>query len=305
MKKVTIFVLMIVAVAAIFTSCKKDEPTGAAPTISFSNYPAGAYEIDFATLGVTTFDLSFVVSITAEDEIKTFTAKKKVGSTTSNITPAPADFDGKTSYTYNYLGTFTETDTYPVELTFSVTDKSDQTTEKTFTVTKKTAATGTPIFTWTATLGSISYNTTTGGYLNTTTGVVYKYNEANASSSDFGYIWGSTYPKAIFAPDWTPVQSLSQGPGSFSPKRATKFVKLSASAASDFDAIGATLDANNYISTNVGTPSAQYIDNLAVNDVLGFVTADNKKGLIKVTGIAGTASTDPAATITVAVKVQQ
>jgi len=135
MKKMKMFALMLLAGVVFFSSCSSDDETGPAPTISFSNFPAGNYEIDFAT--VATFDLSFAVIITAEEQINTLSAKRKVGGTTVNITPAPTGFAGQTSFTYNFLGTFNETDTYPIELIFSVTDKADQTTEKTFTVTKK------------------------------------------------------------------------------------------------------------------------------------------------------------------------
>jgi hypothetical protein len=110
---------------------------GAAPTISFPGFPTGAYEIDFAGLGVTSYDLSFDVTITAPEEISTLTAKKRVGATTVNITPAPTNFFGQTSYVYHYSGTYLQTDFYPVYLTFTVTDKTNQSAELVFMVFKK------------------------------------------------------------------------------------------------------------------------------------------------------------------------
>ena len=137
MKQIKFFALMLLAGATMFTSCKPDDETGPAPTISFSNYPTGAYEIDFVGLGVTTFNLSFVVTVTAAEGISSFTATKKFGATTVNILPAPTGYVGETSYTYNYNGTFLQTDFYPVYLTFTVTDNANQTTELIFTLIKK------------------------------------------------------------------------------------------------------------------------------------------------------------------------
>jgi hypothetical protein len=291
---------MIVAVAAIFTSCKKDEPTGAAPTISFSNYPAGAYEIDFATLGVTTFDLSFVVSITAEDEIKTFTAKKKVGSTTSNITPAPADFDGKTSYTYNYLGTFTETDTYPVELTFSVTDKSDQTTEKTFTVTKKTGTTPNPIFTHSSvSLTSAFSGPTAAEFVLATTGITY--NHASAGGATFGFVsGGATNGATIFTKgfDFT----LSSVPN---PWNNQSYVIATTLTAAQFDAVQNETELLAAVPATITGTKVNLLQDGAGNsgvDVIAFVDGSGKKGLVKLP-----ASLDNLAgqVISITIKVQQ
>ncbi|MBI5540125.1 MAG: hypothetical protein HY951_08705 [Bacteroidia bacterium] len=142
MRKLTFFALALVAGASLFTSCKKDEATSPAPTISFTNNETSK-ELNFTS--VATIDVTFNVTVAAEGEISTFTAKKKVSGTSVNITPAPADFAGKTSYTYNYTGTFLATDTYPVELIFTVTDKEDQTTEKIYTITKYTASAGTTL----------------------------------------------------------------------------------------------------------------------------------------------------------------
>ncbi len=110
---------------------------GAAPTITFSPYPSGAIEIDFVGQSITSFNLLFTVTVTAAEGISTFTAKKKIGANTVNITPAPTGYVGQTNYTYNYNGTFLQTDFYPVYLTFTVTDNEDQSAEHVFQVTKK------------------------------------------------------------------------------------------------------------------------------------------------------------------------
>jgi len=301
MKKIKFFALMLLAGATLFTSCNKDEETGPAPTLSFSNYPSGTYEIDFETLGVTTFDLSFVVSVTAEEEISTFTAKKKVGSTTTNITPAPADFAGKTSYTYNYLGTFLENDTYPVTLTFTVTDKADQTTDKVFTVTKKTAATGTPFGAFSSNTNIIlggSAHATLGSFYASSTNAIYLQATAktNCTLVDFAYFYGSANQATIVAPSDADAATMftgTTGVSSWSTRNATKFVKLTSF---DFTALSATTD---IASVTFSTDTKANL--LVVGDVVAFKTVANKIGFAKV--IACTNADN--GTITLDVKVQQ
>jgi len=299
MKTLKFFALVLLAGATIFTSCKKDEETGPAPTISFSNYPSGAYEIDFATLGVTTFDLSFVVSVTAEEEISTFTAKKKVGSTTTNITPAPADFEGKTSYTYNYLGTFLETDTYPVTLTFTVTDKADQTTELVFTVTKKTGTTGTPlgaIDSYTGVELGAQSNATLGSFYATSSNTIYLMSQAatNSANVDICYFYGATNANTLGAPTNTDVQSVFSSVSGWSTINETKFVKNPAGFT--FASIDATTDISGL---TFGTDTKA--NTLAVGDLVAFKTAANKIGFASVTAVA----TGNTGSITFSVKVQQ
>lgn len=286
---------MLLAGATIFTSCKKDEETGPAPTISFSNYPTGAYEIDFATLGVTTFDLSFVVSVTAEEEISTFTAKKKIGSSTTNLT-APADFEGKTSYTYNYLGTFLETDTYPVFLIFTVTDKADQTTEHTFTVTK--IITGTPIGAINSytgvTLGA--QNATTGAFWASASNSVYMLSSAaaNCINVDICYFYGATNQATLGAPTNTNVQTVFSSVASWTTKNNTIFIKNPGGFT--FAGIDATTDISGL---TFGTETQANL--LAVGDLVAFKTVNNKIGFASVTAINPVNTGD----ITFSVKVQQ
>lgn len=196
------------------------------------------------------------------------------------------------------------TDGNSTTFTFTVTDKDGLTDSKNITITAEAPATGTSISTFTdITLGDIAYNTTTDGYLDVSTETTYAYNASGAENSDIGYLFGNSYPKCIFAPDFSEVQGLSQGPSGFSTQRATRFSETTLSA-SDFDAIGASLDSDDVIEDNVSSPSATYIKDLSTGDVIGFVTADDNKGLIKVVTIGG-AYKETDNTITIDVKVQQ
>ncbi|PKP22788.1 MAG: hypothetical protein CVU05_02400 [Bacteroidetes bacterium HGW-Bacteroidetes-21] len=299
MKKIKLFALLLLAGATVFTSCKKDEETGPAPTLTFSNYPAGSYEIDFATLGATTFDLSFVVSVTAEEEISAFTAKKTVGGTTTNLT-APADFSGKTSYSYSYLGTFTETDVYPVSLVFTCTDKADQVTTKTFTVTKKTGTTPNPINTFTGISLTSAYSAPTAAeYVAAITGVTYNHTAAGAAS--FGFVsGGATNGATIFTKgfDFT----LSSVPATWNNQSYVKETNLDAAAfdaITDEDALLAAFPAA-FTQTKVNT-----LQDGAANagvTVIAFIDGSGKKGFAKLP-----ASMDNTAgqVISISIKVQQ
>lgn len=299
MKQIKFFALMLLAGATLFTGCKDDEPTGPAPTISFSNYPTGAYEIDFATLGVTTFDLSFVVSVTAEEEISTFTAKKKVGSSTTNLT-APADFEGKTSYTYNYLGTFLETDTYPVELIFTCTDKADQVTEMKFTVTKKTGTTPNPINTYPSlSLTSAFSGPTASEYVNAITGVLYNHDDTGANTATFGFVSGGGNGATFIASDHG--LTLSSQPANWT--TVANLVTTSVTAA-QFDAITNETELLAVMPSSITEPYINHFEDGGTNatcEVFAFEVA-GKKGLVKVpSAIDNTA----AQVISISIKVQQ
>ena len=139
MKKVKFFALMFLAGATLFTSCKKDEETVAAPTISVTNNKT-AYSVT-ATADTT---IIFNVTVAAEGEIDLFTIKKTVGSTTTSY-GSPTGFSGQTSYTYNFEQIFTATDTYPISFAFKVTDKEGQDASITVTVSKINGSSGTTL----------------------------------------------------------------------------------------------------------------------------------------------------------------
>lgn len=300
MKKILLFsALSIALTSVIFVGCKKDEETKPAPTITFTNNVSSS-EINFATQP-DPYTVTFIVTVAAEGEISTFTAKKKVSGTTTNITPAPADFSGKTSYTYNYSGSFTANDTYPVELIFSVTDKADQTTEKTFTVTKKALVAYGAISTYTAKLMG-AQGSATGSFFATTNGNVYIQTDAKTNSGliDFLYFYGATKSAALAAPDDADAGTIfnngTTGLQTWATKNKTRFV-TSTVTSSAFD----TFSNDSAIVANVSAPVDTKEYSLATGNVIGFKTQAGKKGLIRVDAINSGASGD----ITITVKVQQ
>ena len=147
MKKVKFFALMLLAGAAMFTSCKKDETLPAA-TISVSNNTT-TYTLKFVT--VTDTSVLFNVTVTAEAEIESYSMKKTIGSTEVSY-PATGDkgiaatgYTGLTSYTYHFDENFLKTETFPQTFKFSVTDKDGNTANVTVTVSKITGSSGTTL----------------------------------------------------------------------------------------------------------------------------------------------------------------
>ncbi len=137
MKKLFAISLIILAGAAIFTSCKKDE-TVPAPEISVTNN-----KVEYNITATADTTITFNVNVTAEGEIDQFTIKKTVGTTTTSY-GNPTGFSGKTSYVYNFQETFTSTDTYPISFTFKVVDKEGQDASITVTIKKINVPTNTP-----------------------------------------------------------------------------------------------------------------------------------------------------------------
>lgn len=137
MKKLFAISLIVLAGAAMFTSCKKDD-SKPAPTITVTNNKT-VYTIT-ATADTT---ITFNVTVTAEAEIDQFTIKKTVGSTTTSY-GNPTGFSGQTSYTYNFNETFTPTMEYPITFTFKVVDKDAQEASITVTISKVQLPTNTP-----------------------------------------------------------------------------------------------------------------------------------------------------------------
>jgi hypothetical protein len=292
MKKLFAISLIVLASAAIFTSCKKDDTTAAAPTISVTNNKT-AYSIT-ATADTT---ITFNVTVAADGKISTFTITKTVGSITTSY-GSPSGFSGETSYTYNFNETFHASDTYPISFAFKVTDKNDQSATITVTVSKIQGSTGNPISTFTGKqLGGAS-NTSLPSYINLTTGTTY-LDGTSCASVDLIFTYSSTNGNLMAAPNDATIDQAFPDIDNWSTKNATKFTAL----LSGITWANVTNDA--LITANVTTTAAANtrINNLAVGNIFGFITAAGKKGLINITAIAGTTGTDRS--ITFDIKVQQ
>jgi hypothetical protein len=298
MKKVKIFALMLLAGAAIFSSCKKDETTYADPTISFQN---GTTSLVFNG----TNSISVNVSFAAEGQIESVTLSGPsltgTGTTTSTITDKMGtsgtdNAKNETSSTYIFnvsstdLGLALINHTSGFTYTFTLTDQQGSSTTGTFTVTIPTA-TGNPIYTFTPTpLGAQS--ATEGSFFASVLGTGTVYSQANAAANaaniyiTYGVI--GTTPTIMSLPERgnNGFTAVTGGPA--------VYYKASSITPAQFDAMTDDLGFSSI------TASTDAKITVAAGNVYEFVNG-TKKGLIKVTAItAGTSGN-----MTMVVKVQQ
>ncbi len=187
---------------------------------------------------------------------------------------------------------------YNYELT--VTDKDGLTASQSAIITVDASLAGGPIDTYTAVLMGAQSNLDLGSFLDAETGLVYLIGPATSNQSliDVVYYYGSQNLATLTAPDDATVGggagnlSLCQ---SWTTKNGTRFGTASVSAA-EFDDISNDIE----ISAQTGISNSK-MTQLAVGNVLSFITVSGKKGLIKVSAI----TTGSTGTITIDVKIQE
>jgi len=154
-------------------------------------------------------------------------------------------------------------------------------------------------------LGSLAHVSTAGSSCASIDGTVFSISDAktNAEKIDFIYFNGNSHPKSLAAPNNASVGTLgsTNAPSTWATKNATKLGLLSGVTASQFDGC----DDDELITTHVTTASvnADIVLNLIENQVVGFITAGGKKGLIKVISID--TSTEANNSIKISIKVQK
>ena len=298
MKKVSIFMIAaLAAVSTVFLSCSKDEADFA--TVRFNNV-----QNDKVTLpeGVTEYVVS--ASITSITNLKSVKINRKVGSETTQVIPPITSFPLKISYdlTQSIKGIFADCEiivTVDNGVEYSRTLTIEYTPEKELPVAGE-------INTWSEkVLGSLAHASTAGSSCASIDGTVYSISEAKTNSAkvDFIYFNGSTHPKSLAAPGNASVGTLgsANAPGTWATKNATKLGILSDVTVAQFD----DCDDDELITTHVtaAAVNADIVSNLASNNIVGFITAGGKKGLIKV--ISVDTSNDTSNSIKVSIKVQK
>jgi hypothetical protein len=297
MKRINVLFLGVaVAATALFSNCKKDSTTPDAPEIMFTN---GA-TTDSVTSG-TAYTVTGAVFAGGELKSVSFTKVDASGNETS-LGTAVTSFSNDTLYNFTQsLGTITAT----TKLKVTALDKNGLTSSALFTVKVKTVVTaGGAIYTWSAKLLGDVDNASYGSFFSSSTGDVYLAAAAktNQTKVDFFYFYGATNLATLAALDDADAANVTYSGGAtvvsgFTTKNATRFVVSSVTKA-DFTA--ATDDSK--ISTLTGLTLTK-ANKLAVDNVIGFVTASGKKGLILVKSITSTGATTK--DITIDVKVQQ
>ena len=289
---------MLLAGATVFTSCKKDEETTTAPSISFANN-VKTFEIDFATMA-DPYTVTIIPTVTAEGEINTFTVKKKNALGASSTVTVTGDFAGKTTFTETFNIQFASTEEFPIQVIFTVTDKEDRSQEEIFTVTKKTAVVTNPIYTHTGVSLTSAYSAPTAAeYVAALTGTTY--NHTAAGTATFGFVsGGATNGSCIFTSgfDFT----LSSVP---SPWSNVSFVVATTLTAAQFDAVTNEPELLAVMPASVTGIKVNTLQDGAANagvNVIAFIDGSGKKGLVKLP-----ASMDNTAgqVISISIKVQQ
>jgi hypothetical protein len=185
-------------------------------------------------------------------------------------------------------------------ITFEVTDNDGQKASISVKITTE-EATGGPIRTFTMKILG-SYQSTTGSSFASIDGSVYNLAEAKANSAnvDFLYWWGATTSATIGAPDDVNAATVYNNPTNGIPtwdtKNPTRF-KTTTVTGAEFDAYG---DDTEIIAIATGADQTR-TGSLAVGNVIAFMTASGKYGVIKVTDIVAGADGQ----ITIDVKVQE
>lgn len=305
MKNFKIIALIMLAGTMLFSSCAKDEDEIATPSIAFSN---GNTELVFD--GTNSVDVT--IDVAAEGKVSDFVLVKKIKDatgTSENPITTDYDFKGETSGSFRFQRTAAEItaditlstdDPKKVEYIFTLTDKEGSVKTATYTVKMAAAQAGlidthTPI-----TMGS--WTATEGSYYVSATGMVYKQTEVagHESEIDFVFYVGNTNGATLAAPSNAEFQTGGSLATDYvckdwSTKNATKFGTHVALTWTDI-----TDDA--LIVANTEGLTATDAKNLAVGNIIPFVTEAGKKGVIKVNAIDPTVASG---TITIEVKVQE
>ncbi len=301
MKRISYFLFaLLFAVSAGFVSCSDDDVDP--PTIKFlfsgsDNYDNSTNTLTLAS-GVTSYTLQ--ATITSEASLKSVSVSKKVGATTNQLTAFTSSL--KSPYTLSYDVTGITEDC--ILIVKAINDGSESSLEMNVKVTSAPAADAINTFV-DKVLGSLSHTSSAGSSCASIDGTVYTIADAKTNSAkvDFIYFNGTSNKKSLAAPNNSSVGTLggASSPSTWATKNATKLGLLSGVTAAQFDA--STDDA--LITSNVTTAavSADIISNLAAGNVVGFITAAGKKGLIKVISIDE--SSDANQSIKISIKVQK
>jgi len=301
MKKIRYFFFIALASGlALLNSCSDDEtvtPVDETPTINFVG--GAGYISSNATLKV---NETFKVGINAFSNAATGANLVKFTITRIfNNIPATQDTTINTDQLNIEVHATANSQVGSETWYFKVTDKNNKTKEISFTITTEAVTTYGPIKEFSMKILGAQDNAT-GSSFASIDGTVYSITDAkaNAAKIDWLYFYGATNLATIASPNDADAASVfnnaTWGLQTWSVRNNTLFKEVT-------DAVnwaGIVNDSLILIQTASGVTNTK-INNLAVNDVLSFIAATGKKGMIKVESIDGTQT----GTITISVKVQE
>jgi hypothetical protein len=149
-------------------------------------------------------------------------------------------------------------------------------------------------------LGSLSHSGTEGASCASIDGSVYEIAEARTNSGkvDFVYWNGASNPNSIAAPSNTTLGQITAMQSGWTTKNETKLQRLTTITADEFDEMENDAEIDELVTDT--TVTEDIVTNLKVDDIIGFITAGGKKGLMKVNSV-GT----PANHVNISIKVQE
>lgn len=286
MKKMNLFLGLGALALILLSSC--DGLTGGSPTITINNS-------DPIELAVGVESVNITGSVTAENGLKEVKIYKTVDlsesllNTYDNIANSPFTSSDSINYTFDFtLSGITQ----DMTLTIEVIDNEDKTSSASVDIEVAEIA-GYDIV-----LMGAQNNADYGSTASLVTGQVYKISgdeaKNNSANIDVVYYFGAKNA-ALYSPSQEDIQATSFNITSWSVINSTLFT-ASTMSTSTFDAVTTVAEIE-----SAGTPSLDVIPELAVGDVVAFVTDDGKKGILKVSALEATAS----GTITLSVKVER
>ena len=290
--------IIVIFGAIMLNSCSKSDdpaPTDLTPSIAFVG--GAGYTSGDATLEV---NAAFKVGITAFSNTSSSAKLVKLAVTrVFNNIPLTSDTVINVS-TLNWNLNLTANSLVGAEKWyFKVTDKNNQTKEISFTIT--TVAPSGPINTFSMKILGAQGNTT-GSSFASIDGTIYNLADAkaNASKIDWLYFYGATNLATLASPNDAAAAEVFNDETNGLLKWAVRNNTLFKKVAGTIDWENITTDEVIVAQTASGVTNTK-INSLAANDVLAFIAASGKKGMIKVESITGTNN----GSITISVKVQQ
>ncbi|MCX6244083.1 MAG: hypothetical protein NTU98_05200 [Bacteroidetes bacterium] len=302
MKKLTyLFTALLFAGATFLTSCSKSSDTTTSPSLPAIHFIAGAGYISVDQSVEVNTAIKFGISATANSgSLKRFYVHRTISGKPA-VTVLDSTFTSSiTVYTKDISST--AQGAAGSELwEFTITDSNGGSSMVSLTITTTVPTTYGPVTGYSNTILGSWNNSSIGSSFASSNGNVYKLAEAKANYTliDWLYYYGVTNLATIAAPDDPDAISVFSGTNGLSTwnhRNATKFKKVTTS----FDWNIVQNDSLILLETQSGV-TLTGVTNLAVNDVLSFITEPGKKGLLKVTAI----TTGDAGSITYDVKVQQ
>ena len=305
MKKLNLLSILFVAILAI-TSITSCTPTtdDVNPSMTFSTDGAAIAASKTVAIGAPLlFKISSIENPNTKKNLKTLRVQSW-----KNNTPNIDTVVNINATSHLDAFNFNADTIYTLEekFTFTLTDKAGETATKTIIITTENAPiiTGDAITHYTATILGAQTNLSLGSFLNIHTGDVHLTAAANASSADIDllYYYGSTNSASFAAPSDVSVNggagNLTLATG-LTNQNATIFHTSTTVSSADFDAMVTTNDDRDFEESISGSSTLE--TDLAVGDIVQFLTHDAKFGYIKITDLNSGTTGD----ITIEVIIQQ